>query len=117
MIVSNTPARIKCSHDSAVCTPTYLRLVVSTRLHRALRVTDLLQHAPTVLQVLREQLLLLRDFRQQHAELVADVADSVVLRALAPLAQLTCDRLRLTARRLVRADLVVLRLDELVQLL
>lgn len=89
----------------------------TTRLHRALRVTDLLQHASAVLQALREQVLLLRDLSQQHTKLVADIAQSLVVGALSPLAQLSSDRSTLLGSILVRADSMVLRLDEPVKAL
>lgn len=43
-----------------------LALVIPARLHRALRVPDLLQHAPVVFQVLREDVFLLAQLGQQH---------------------------------------------------
>lgn len=86
-----------------------------TRLHRTLRIPNLLQHPPTILQPLRIQVLLLRDLRQQHAQLITDVAHSLILGALAPLAQLARDRGGLLGGILVGADGVVLRLDEAVE--
>ena len=41
---------------------TYLRLVVARRLHAALRIPNLLQHATILLKPLRKVVLLLRDF-------------------------------------------------------
>lgn len=82
-----------------------------------LGVPDLLQDTPRILQVLREQIFLLRHLGQQHAELVADLTDGIVVGALAPLAQLGGDGLRLLAGLLVGADGVVLRLDEGVEAL
>ena len=99
------------------CSSTYLDLVRPAGLDRALGVANLLQHASAVLEVLRKQVLLLRDFGQQHAQLVADVRQGVVLGALAPFAELAGDAVGLAAGGLVGADLVVLRLDQLVQLL
>lgn len=95
----------------------HLRLVVSTRLHAALDITNLLQHPPRVFQVLREPILLLRNLRQQHPELVTDVAHGVILGALAPVTQLRRDALRLAAGRLVGADGMVFGLDQLVEAL
>lgn len=66
----------------------YLLLVRPARLHGALGIPDLLQHAATVFQPLREDVFLLGDLGQQHAELIADVAHSIVVGGLAPVAQL-----------------------------
>lgn len=60
--------------------------------------------------------LLLADLAEDDADLVADVADGLVARLLAPLGQLRRDADALPARGLVRADDVVGRLDQLVQL-
>lgn len=79
-------------HNFSTCATTHLLLVRTARLHRALSVTDLLQHTAAILQALSEQVLLLCDLCQQHAELVADVAQCVVVGALAPLAQLSGNR-------------------------
>lgn len=95
----------------------YLGLVVAGRLHARLGVTDLLQHDSALLQVLGKGILLLRDLREEDRELVADVAEALVLCRLAPLAQLAGDTLALAASSLVCADDMVFRLDELVQLL
>ena len=86
-------------------------------LHRALRVANLLQYAATILQSLGEQVLLLSNLRQQHTELVADIAQGLVVGALAPLAQLAGNGGSLFGSLLVGIDRMVLRLDELVELL
>lgn len=98
-------------------TKTNLLLMRPTRLHATLRIANLLQHPPTVLQPLRIQILLLRNLRQQHAQLVADVAHGFILRALAPLAQLAGDRGGFLGRGFVGADGVVFGLDEAVEAL
>ena len=87
------------------------------RLYTGLSVANLLQHASRILQILREQILLLRDFCHQYAELVTDVTDGVVLRTLTPVAELRSNALRFPASGLVGADGMVLGLDELVQAL
>lgn len=89
----------------------------TTRLHRALRITDLLQHASAILQALSEQVLLLRDLCQQHTEFVADIAQSLVVGALSPLTQLSGNRSALLGSVLVCADSMVLGLDEPVKAL
>lgn len=86
-------------------------------LHRALRIANLLQHAAAVLQSLGEQVLLLSDLRQQHTELVADIAQGLVVGALAPLAELAGNGSALFRSLLVGIDRMVLRLDELVKFL
>jgi hypothetical protein len=95
----------------------YLLLVRTAGLHRALGVTDLLQHTPAVLKSLSEQVLLLCDLRQQYSKLVADIAQSVIVGALAPLAQLSGNGSSLLGSSLVGVDSMVLRLDQLVELL
>jgi hypothetical protein len=91
--------------------------VCTAGLHRALRVTDLLQHTPTVLKSLSEQVLLLCDLRQQYSKLITDIAQSIVVGALAPLAQLSSNRSSLLGSVLVGVDSMVLGLDQLVELL
>ena len=95
----------------------HLLLVGAAGLHRALRVTDLLQHTSAVFESLGEQVLLLRNLRQQYSQLVADVAQCLIVGALAPLAQLSGDVGALLGSILVCADSMVLRLDELVEAL
>jgi hypothetical protein len=94
---------------------THLLLVVPARLHRALSIPDLLQHASRVLESLREQIFLLGDLGKQYAKLVANVGEGIVVGALAPVAQLGGDRGALLGRILICRDGVVLRLDQLVQ--
>lgn len=60
--------------------------------------------------------LLLANLAEDDADLVADVADGLVARLLAPVGQLRRDADALAARGLVRAHHVVGRLDQLVQL-
>jgi hypothetical protein len=94
-----------------------LLLVGAAGLHRALRVTDLFQNTSAVFESLCEQVLLLSNLRQQYSQLVADIAQSLVIGALAPLAQLSGDVGALLGSILVCADRMVLGLDELVQAL
>ena len=89
----------------------------TTGLHRALRVSNLLQHATAVLQSLGKQVLLLSNLREQHTKLVADIAQGLVVGAFAPLAQLSSNRSTLLGSLLVGIDCMVLRLDELVKFL
>jgi hypothetical protein len=95
----------------------HLLLVGTTGLHRALRVTDLLQHTSAVFKSLSEQIFLLSDLRQQYSQLVADIAECLVVSALAPLAQLASNVGTLLGRILVCANSMVLGLDELVKAL
>lgn len=60
-------------------------------LYRALSVADLLQHASAIFKTLSKQVFLLSNLRQQYSELVADVAECLIVGALSPLAQLTGD--------------------------
>lgn len=94
-----------------------LALVIPTRLHRALRIPNLLQHAAIILQVLGKDVFLLAEFGQEHAQLVGDVGDGVVARRLAPVGELGGDGDAFAAGRLVGADAVVLALDDFVELL
>ena len=94
-----------------------LRLMIPTRLHRALRIPDLLQDSAIVLQILRKHVLLLAQLGQQHAQLVGDVGDGVVARGLAPVRELSGDGDALAAGGLVGADGVVLAFDHLEELL
>ena len=95
----------------------HLLLVGAAGLHRTLRVTDLLQHTSAVFKSLGEQVLLFSNLSQQYSQLVADVAECLIVGALAPLAQLSGDVGALLGSILVCADRMVLGLDELVQAL
>lgn len=86
-------------------------------LHRALRVANLLQYAAAILQSLSKQVLLLSNLRQQHTKLVADIAQGLVVGALAPLAQLSGNGSALLGSLFVGVDRMVFGLDELVELL
>lgn len=95
----------------------HLLLRIPGRRNARLGVPDLFQHTPRVLQVLRKQILLLRNLGEQDSELVRDVAHGLILGALAPFAQLRRDALALAAGLLVGADGMVFRLDQRAQLL
>lgn len=95
----------------------YLLLVRTARLHRALSVADLLQHTAAILKSLGKQVLLLSNLRQQHTKLVADVAQGLIVGALAPLAELASNGSALLGSVLVGVDRMIFRLDELVELL
>ena len=94
-----------------------LCLVVAAWLDAALSVSDLLQNASVVLQVLRKEVLLFTDLRHQHADLVGQVGNGVVVGGLAPVGELRCDRDSFATSSLVGADSMVLGLDELEELL
>lgn len=64
-----------------------------------------------------EQVLLLCDLCKQHSKLVADVAQSIVVGALAPFAELSSNGGTLFGSCLVGVNSMVLRLDELVEAL
>jgi hypothetical protein len=66
---------------------------------------------------LGKQVLLLSNLRQQHTKLVTDIAQGLVVGALAPLAELTSNGSALLGSLLVSVDRMVLRLDELVEFL
>jgi hypothetical protein len=86
-------------------------------LHRTLCVANLLQHTPTILKSLREQVLLLRNLSQQNAQLVADIAQGLVVGALAPLAQLASNGRAFFGCLFISVDRMVLGLDQLVEFL
>lgn len=112
-VVSLTARLLYLRHDDCP----HLLLVGAAGLHRALRVTDLLQHTSAVFESLGEQIFLLSNLRQQYSELVADVAECLIVGALAPLAQLSGDVGALFGSILVCTDRMVLGLDELVEAL
>jgi hypothetical protein len=64
-----------------------------------------------------KQVLLLSDLRKQHTKLVADIAQGLVVGALAPFAELASNGSTLLGSLLVGVDRMVLGLDELVELL
>jgi len=64
-----------------------------------------------------EQVFLLSDLREQHTKLVADIAQGLVVGALAPFAELAGNGSALLGSLLVGVDRMVLGLDELVELL
>ena len=61
-----------------------LGLLVSAWLHTLLSVSDLLQDATIVFQILRKQILLLANLRHDHTKLIGDVTDSIVVGGLTP---------------------------------
>lgn len=92
-----------------------LPLVLAAGVDALLRVPDGLEQAARVVEGVGVRVLLLAELRDDDAHFVADVADGLVARLLAPLRQLRGDADALLARRLVGRDQVVVRLDELVQ--
>lgn len=95
----------------------YLGLGVTTRLDTTFSVSNLLQDASVVLQVLCIQVLLFTNFGQQHADLVGQVRDGVIVGGLAPVRQLGRNRDPFSASCFVSSNGVVLGLDELEELL
>src|SRR4051794_5797412 len=66
---------------------------------------------------MRIQVLLLPELAEQDTDLIRDVAHALVVGGLAPVGKLRGDGDALLACSFVRLDQVVLRLDELVELL
>lgn len=93
-----------------------LCLVVSAGLDTLLRIPDRLQDCSAIVQVVCIEVLLFAKFGQQDANLVGDIADSIVGCSFAPVRELACDGEALFASSFVALDEVVLRLDELVEL-
>lgn len=94
-----------------------LSLVVATGLDAALGVSDLLQDASVVLEVLCIQVFLLTDLGQQDANLVGQIRDGVVVGRLTPVGQLRRDGNSLATSCLVGTNGMVLSLDQLEELL
>ncbi len=95
----------------------YLSLLVPARLHTRFDVSDLLQNGSVFLQILREEILLFTDLRENDTNLVRDVRDGVIVGRLAPVGQLGCDGQTLATCSLVGSDSMVLGLDQLEELL
>lgn len=93
-----------------------LSLAIPARLHALLGVADLLQRRAGIVHRMRIPVLLLAHLGHDDADLVADIADSLVTSLLAPFGQLGADGHALAACGLVRRDQVVGRLDQLVEL-
>lgn len=93
-----------------------LILAIAARLHALLRVANVLQNTPGVVQRVSILLLLLAKLAQDDANLVRNVRDGGVVGLLAPLGQLGGDGGALAAGGLVGVDEVVLALDDLVEL-
>lgn len=91
--------------------------MIPTRLHRTLRIPDLLQDSPIILQVLRKHILLLSQLRQQNTQFIRDVRDRIVAGSLAPVGELGSNGDAFAAGGLVGANGVVFALDHLEQLL
>lgn len=86
--------------------------VVTTRLHRALRVANLLQHRSIIFQVFRKRSLLFANLGHQDAQLVGYVRHRIVPCRLTPVRQLRGDGDALAAGGFVGADGVVLAFDD-----
>jgi hypothetical protein len=92
-----------------------LALPVAAGLDALFRVADLLHDPTGIVECVGVVVLLLADLAEDDADLVADVADGLVARLLAPLGQLRGYADALAASGLVGAYDVVGRLDQLVQ--
>jgi hypothetical protein len=68
-----------------------LGLAITAWLYAALSISDLLQDASVILEILCKQVFLLPNLRQEDAELVGDVRDRVVVRRLTPVRKLRGD--------------------------
>ena len=91
--------------------------MIPTRLHAPLHIPDRLQQTPGLLQVLRENVLLLGHLAHQHPKLVADIRHCVVTGFLAPLGELGGNGGAFPAGGFVRSDGMGLGFDELEDLL
>ncbi len=93
-----------------------LRFMIPTRLHALLRIPDLLQHRPAIVQIMRIRILLLSELAQEDAHLVAHVRDGLIVGSLAPVRELAGDGDPFLAGGFVRGYEVVFVFDELVEL-
>ena len=84
-------------------------------LHTPLRIPNALQHAPTLLQILRKHIFLLRNLREQDAKFVRDFADGVVVCLFAPVGEGGGDGGALATGGFVGRDDVGLGFYELVE--
>lgn len=91
--------------------------MVSARLYALLRVSDCLQDSSAIIEVMRIKVFLLAEFREQHTNLVRDVADGVVGGCLAPVGKLGCDGKTFFCCGFVGLNQVVLGFYQLVELL
>lgn len=91
--------------------------VVPTRLDTLLGVSDRLQHGPSVIQVVRIDVLLLAQLAEQHADLVGKLRDGIIASLLAPVGELCTNGETLFAGGFVGSNEVVLGLDESEELL
>lgn len=94
-----------------------LDLVISARLNALLCIPDRLQDRSAIIEVVRIEVLLLSKFRQQDANLIRYVANSIICGCLAPVGKLGCDGKALFPSSFVGLDEVVLGFDQLVKLL
>ena len=95
-----------------LATQSYLDFVGAAWMHTLLSITNLLQNTSRLLKVLREEIFLLSDLRKEHTKLVANIADCIVFRALAPFAELACDALTFATCLLVGTDGMIFGLDK-----
>jgi hypothetical protein len=91
--------------------------VVSARLYALLRIPDCLQDSSAIIEVVRIEVLLFAEFRQQYTNLVRDIANSIVGGSLAPIGKLGSDGKTFFCCGFVGLDQVVLGFYQLVQLL
>jgi len=91
--------------------------VVTARLNGALGVANLLKYTSALLQVRSESLFLLGNLGKQDTKLVGNVRDGIITSLLTPVAKLRGNMCLLFGGSFIRANAVVLGLDQGVKLL
>lgn len=92
-----------------------LDFVVPRRLDALLHIPNMLQDSSAIIKVVCIEVLLLTDLRQQHADLVGELANCIISGCFTPLGDLGRDGDALLAGGFVGLDQVVFRLDQAVQ--
>ena len=91
--------------------------VVSTWLNRSFGVSNLLQDATILFEVLGEVVFLFAEFGEENTEFVGDVGDGIIASGFAPVRELRGDGDALAAGGLISADGVVFAFDDFEELL
>ena len=86
--------------------------MVSTRLDRGFRVSNLLQDATILFEVLSEGIFLLTKLSEEDAEFIRYVGDRVIACGFTPVGELRCDGDALATGRLVGADSMIFTFDD-----
>jgi hypothetical protein len=94
-----------------------LGFVISAGLDTFLCIPNCFQGGSAVIQIVCIEVFLFTKLGEQNSNLVGDIANCIVCRGFTPVRKLTCDGEALFSSGFVALDEVVLRLDELIELL